>query len=730
MSADARQARVNIPLRPTTSSSGEPSSSPQTNIIGGKPSQPYRFTVLTPGILRIEYASDHIFEDRPSSFAIHRNNLPTPSYWVKESSSSLEITTSYFHLTYNKQAFAPHGLYATSGRETWRWGDGNGSNLGGTIRTLDMMDGQRLMWSGTHVPLEDGVLSTSAFTFLDDSNSMLFDSETSFITSRRPGDGRLDCYLFAYGREYREAIKAFYALSGPVPLLPRWSLGNWWSRYYEYSTESYLELMDKFQESKIPLSVAVIDMDWHLVREQQVVDSGASGWTGYTWNRELFPDPPAFLAELHKRGLKITLNDHPAEGIAKYEDQYQEVAKFLNHDTSDGAPVPFDAVNKDYLKAYFDIVLAGLEKDGCDFWWIDWQQGSYTRLKDVDPLWVLNHYHFLQNQRRADVKNPVIFSRYGGPGSHRYPIGFSGDTFTTWDSLEFQPRFTATASNIGYGWWSHDIGGHQFGVRDDDLTLRWVQLGVFSPIMRLHSTKNKWVTKEPWNLPAATNTILTDWLQLRHRLIPYLYTMNIRAAKNGEPLVQPLYWRYPHNDAAYKHRNQYFFGSQILVTPITSPQAVGAKLGRVEGWLPFGTWVDYFSGTVYRGKRELSFSRPIDEYPVFLRQGSIVPLDITETPENGGGNPSGFEIVVVVGADGSFDILEDPADSKDSDQTGKSGKEEHVDCIPISYTQSTGRLDIGPLQSTTSTQKTKSLDWTRLPLHRLPHRQSPRLRKD
>ena len=88
-----------------------------------------------------------------------------------------------------------------------------------------------------------------------------------------------------------------------------------------------------------------------------------------------------------------------------------------------------------------------------------------------------------------------------GPGSHRYPVGFSGDTHITWDSLAFQPYFTATASNIGYGWWSHDIGGHWYGSRDDDLTVRWVQLGVFSPIMRLHSTLHPFIRKEPWTFP-------------------------------------------------------------------------------------------------------------------------------------------------------------------------------------------------------------------------------------
>lgn len=649
-------------------------------MVGGRDGLHYRFTIITDGLLRYEWAPDGVFEDRPSAFAAKRNSTgAVPDWRLEESDGTLDIVTSRFRLTYDRKEFTPHGLFAVvSGhtRRTWRYGQDD-ENLGGTARTLDGVDGR--------MPLEQGVVSQSGFATIDDSTTMLFEDDGS-IAPRRPGSGRVDGYLFAYGHDYRDAVKALYSISGPTPVLPRWALGNWWSRYYEYTADSYLELMDEFLAHKIPLSVAVLDMDWHLVNDPRIVEAGMSGWTGYTWNKKLFPNPPAFLKELRKRGLRTTLNDHPADGVHSYEDLYSEFAKAVGHDPSDKQPIPFNVTDKRYRDAYFSVLINSLEEDGCDFIWIDWQQGEFS-LKGIDPLWVLNHYHFVHNAKKHPGR-PMIFSRYAGPGSHRYPVGFSGDTIVSWESLNFQPEFTNTASNIGYGWWSHDIGGHQRGIKDDELTTRWVQYGVFSPIMRLHSTKNRWVAKEAWKLSSGPREIVTDFMQLRHRLIPYLHTLNIRASQQGEPLIQPMYWGYPRRQEAYKVPNQYFFGTEMIVMPITTPQDRALKLGKVKGWLPPGRYIDYFTGMVYAGDRELWISRPLHQYPVFLKEGSIVPLDGDYIPRNGAKNPRSFEILVVVGADGAFDIVEDEEDTD--------GSEGSLRTTPIKYTQATGTIEIGP----------------------------------
>lgn len=670
---------------PTRGPNQNPVTSPTATMQGDK----YRFTVITDGLIRIEWAPDGHFEDRPSAFAQHRDPIDPSEVRCQETPDSLHIHTKRFHLTYNKQEFSPHGLFVVVHSHTgttWRYGDDH-ETLGGTYRTLDNIDGR--------VGLGPGVASKYGFATIDDSHTMLF-TKDGFIAPRRPGSGRVDSYLFCYGRDYREAVKALYKVSGHQPLLPRWTLGNWWSRYYEYSADSYIELIDRFKDEGIPLTVGVIDMDWHLVTDERVKAENYSGWTGYTWNKKLFPDPAKFIKECHDRKLKMTLNEHPADGIHGYEDIYEEMAKAVGFDTSHKDPIPFDITNRTFNQAYFDVLLKSLDDDGLDFWWVDWQQGEYSSIAGVDPLWMLNHFHFKYNARlqrsrtsaEGGGSRPIVFSRYAGPGSHRYPIGFSGDTVTTWESLHFQPEFTATASNIGYGWWSHDIGGHMLGVMNDELNARWVQLGVFSPIMRLHSTKNRWVRKEPWNLlgskEAGPQSVVIEFLRLRHRLIPYLHTMNVRAAKHGEPLIQPIYWDYPEWDESFTVPNQYMFGSQVMIAPITTPQNERTLCGKVKAWLPPGTWVDYFTGQVYDGLRYITLCRTLDKMPILLKTGSIFPLDATDIPENGGANTASLLINLVVGADGKFELIEEHDTEKDCWMQTK-----------ISFSQEKGELRIG-----------------------------------
>jgi Glycosyl hydrolases family 31/Domain of unknown function (DUF5110) len=643
----------------------------------------YRITVLTEGLLRLERSPEGVFEDRASTFAINRE-LPVPAFEVVETDSNLEVLTDRLHLVYDRGPFTTSGLSVqvrggvSTWHSVWRYGDnpadGTG-NLGGTARTLDMIDGR--------LPLEPGVLSRNGYAVIDDSRSPVLE-EDGWV-SPRPSSAE-DLYVFAYGRDYPQALQALYALSGPQPLLPRWALGNWWSRYHRYSATEYSALLDRFAEEGIPFSVAVLDMDWHLV---DIDPKYGSGWTGYTWNSELFPDPPAFLSQLHERGLKVTLNDHPADGVRAFEQAYPEMAKALGIDPATGHPIAFDVTDPDFLQAYFDILHRPLEEQGVDFWWLDWQQGPHSRIAGIDPLWMLNHFHFLDSAR--DGRRPLTFSRYAGPGSHRYPVGFSGDTITTWDSLDFQSEFTATASNIGYGWWSHDIGGHMGGIKDDELATRWAQLGVFSPINRLHSVLSPFTSKEPWQFGLQAQLAMTSVLRLRHRLLPYLHTMNHRAAHEGMPLVTPMYYQHPWAPEAYRARNQYAFGSQLMVAPITTPADRQLLLGAVTAWLPPGTWVDIFTDLVYEGGREMRLHRGPDQIPVLAPVGAIVPLDAAEVPSNDAGeNPVAFEVLVVVGADGAFELFED-------DGIGAGDEPERWARTPLSFEQASGVLTIGPI---------------------------------
>ena len=437
-------------------------------------------------------------------------------------------------------------------------------------------------------------------------------------------------------------------------MLPRFALGNWWSRYYKYTEESYMELMERFDQEQIPFSVAVIDMDWHLV---DIDPKYGTGWTGYTWNREFFPDPERFLKKLHDRGMKTTLNLHPADGIRGFEDCYPQMAEAMGLDPEKEEPVNFDIANPDFLEAYLEKTLHPLEEEGVDFWWVDWQQGTNSKMEGLDPLWMLNHYHFLDSARNG--KRPMTFSRYAGPGSHRYPVGFSGDTLITWESLDFQPYFTSTASNIGYGWWSHDIGGHMLGYKNDEMEARWYQFGVFSPINRLHSSSSEFNGKEPWRFKKEVHDTMCEFLRLRHRLLPYLYTMNHRAWAEGEPICQPMYYAYPENWDAYGRKNEYFFGSELIAAPVTTARIENLNVAKTKVWLPEGLWFDFFTDTVYQGGRNQNMYRSIDQIPVLAKAGAILPMTDEIRAIDTEKNPEELTVRVYPGADNSFTLYED-----------------------------------------------------------------------
>ena len=605
----------------------------------------YRITVLTEGLLRLEYSGDGIFEDRATQTVLNRD-FPAVEYEVKETEEELILVTNRLRLTYNRKEFNPRGLmiqvYGTGGGTTWHYGD-ELHDLRGTARTLDGVDGA--------CELGHGLISRQGFSVMDDSASLTLNAD-GWVEPRKKGVQ--DLYFWGYGADYLECLKDFYYLCGKTPMLPRFALGNWWSRYYEYTEESYLELMRRFDEEGISFTVAVVDMDWHLVH---IDPKYGTGWTGYTWNPDFFPDPKRFMDKLHERGMKITLNVHPADGVRAYEEMYAAMAKELGKDISKEEPVAFEITDPAFLSAYFKYAHHPNEERGVDFWWIDWQQGGITKMEGLDPLWMLNHFHFLDNGR--DGKRPMTFSRYAGPGSHRYPVGFSGDTVITWESLQFQPYFTSTASNIGYGWWSHDIGGHMSGYKDDELEGRWYQFGVFSPINRLHSTKNEFNGKEPWRFKAEVRAAMDDFLRLRHKMVPYLYTMNHRAYAEDIPLVLPMYYDYPLEEAAYHVPNEYCFGSELIVMPVTSPRIRGLNRAKETVWLPEGLYMDFFDGTIYEGGRVLDMYRGIEAIPVLAKAGAVVPMQEETDAVSVCGNPDRLVLKMFAGADGRFVLYED-----------------------------------------------------------------------
>ncbi|MBQ8814510.1 MAG: DUF4968 domain-containing protein [Lachnospiraceae bacterium] len=610
----------------------------------------YRISILTPSLVRLEYSADRQFEDRATQAVINRK-FPVPEYQVSRENGRLMIETEELCIEYDERTFSAEGLRISVkavGGAVWRFGQ-ELHDLKGTFRTLDGCNGAA--YDGEDIRLGTGVISREGFSVLDDSHSMAL-REDGWIEPRKE---MTDMYFFGYGHRYLQALNDFYHLCGKTPLLPRYTLGNWWSRYYRYTEESYKKLMNRFEEEKLPFTVAVIDMDWHLVDD--VDPKYGSGWTGYTWNKKFFPDPERFLDWLHQKRMKVTLNVHPADGVRAYEELYPKVAEAMGIDPATEQAVEFDAADPGFLRVYFDVLCHELEKKGVDFWWLDWQQGTKTKLSGLDPLWVLNHFHYLDSKWKGE--RPLTFSRYAEVGSHRYPIGFSGDTHITWESLAYQPYFTATASNIGYAWWSHDIGGHFGGGRDDELMARWVQYGVFSPIHRLHSSNNPFAGKEPWRYGAATREVMNRYLRLRHNMIPYLYTMNRRASQENLPLVQPMYYLEPEREETYQVPNEYYFGTELIVSPITTKADLVSGMAKVKTWIPEGLWADFFDGTVYTGGNMVDLWRTIENIPVLMKAGAIIPMRNQQETDNSVENPSAMEVRIFPAADSEFTLWED-----------------------------------------------------------------------
>ena len=607
-----------------------------------------RFTVLTECLLRLEYCPDGRFEDRASQ-AFWFRAQPVPVFETRLADGVIEIETAQLLLRCdtNQPGFSSETLSITL-KDTdvvWRPGLEDPDNLRGTYRTVDAVNGC--------VPLEPGLVSRSGWALVDDSGSLVF-NDASWLEGRDAAPGAQDLYFFGYGSDYQGCLRDYARLTGNVPLIPRWILGNWWSRYHAYEQSELLALMDDFKAHEVPLSVCIVDMDWHITE----TGNTSRGWTGYTFNPAYFPNPQRFFDEIHARGLKTALNLHPDSGVHPHEEQYPAMARRIGIDPASKEPVRFDIANPAFTMPYLELLHHPYEAMGVDFWWMDWQQGEESTLPGLDPLWMLNHVHF-HDDGRDGVKRPFIFSRWGGLGNHRYPIGFSGDSVSSWASLAFQPYYTATAANVGYSWWSHDIGGHYRDVPDPELQTRWAQFGVFSPIMRLHSTKGTFYERRPWAHGSADAfQAIRDVMQLRHALIPYIYTAAWRNATETLPLVRPMYWDYPNAEEAYACPQQYMFGSELIVAPYTAPADPDVGLARQVVWLPEGDWYHFFTGEHFTGGAWHAVYGDLYDIPVFARAGAIVPLG----PRVGWGgveNPAALDVHIFAGADGAYTLYED-----------------------------------------------------------------------
>jgi len=617
--------------------------SEEKSIIPGKK---YRISVITDRVVRIEYSPNGQFIDRPTQL-IKKRNLGVPDFSVRQDANILEIATKYFVLNYIKeQPFV--GTKVDPMRnlkitllsrdkdriKSWYVGHPEVRNMAGNMISVDM---------GIPKPFDKGLYSLDGFVSLDDSKSKILMDDG---TLAEPPKDHMDIYVFLYDKDFRQALLDYFKMTGAPALIPRYALGNWWSRNTTYSDKTIYELIRNFERNKIPLSVMVFDHDWHYRNVGQYKDLK----TGFSFNTSLIKDPKAMIDEFHKRGIKVGLCINPTDGIYPHELYYKQACEYLG--ITDSKIIDFDPLNPKLLDIMFKVFLHPLENYGVDFFWND-SMGD----NNITKLWALNHYLFLDSGR-APNKRPMILSRGSVLAPHRYPISYGGSSEISWEELRKLPFRYLNAANIGVSWWSHDVGGNHGGIEEGELYVRYLQLSTFSPILRFHGARGPYYKKEPWLWDAKTESIASNYLRLRHRLIPYLYTEAYNYTKTGTTLVQPFYYNYlwVYDDDIYK--NQYYFGSQLLVCPILNKKDPTMNRTIHRFYIPDGVWYDFMTGKKFPGNKKYTSFYKEDEYPVFAHAGSIIPLS-NRSDYNNTGVPVDLEIQIFPGVSNTYTMYED-----------------------------------------------------------------------
>lgn len=629
-----------------------------------------RFTFITDRLVRCEWAEDGRFEDRPTLSALRPAGAASVRVTMRD--GVLTARTARFALTYRD---TPGGFgrdtlrveFSSAGRRVvWWHGKAPRGNLGGTARCLDNCEGEDFArWktlpdgtvtiesTGKRVPVDHGVVSRDGWAWIDDSGPVVLErlpDGREWARSREPGR-RVDGFLFAHGRDFKGAVADATRVFGTQPLPRRQWFGYWFSRFWAYTEEELEAVADRFDRLGLPIDVLVIDMDWHRL-----------GWTGYTWDRDLFPDPAGLLKRLKARGLAVSLNLHPADGVASREEAYAAMCRDLGRDPARGETVPFDCADPRFMESYFKRLHHPLEEMGVDLWWMDWQQGTRTRLPGLDPLSWLARTHWDDQVRRRPGRRALNFTRYWGPGSGRMPMAFVGDVFTTWKTLAAQPRYIARAANVLFGGWSTEIGGHLPVDHSPELYARWMQFGVHSPYCRTHSSKDPRTERRFWQFPEPWCDVLAAVLKRRYELVPYLYTEARKQERTGLSFHRPLYYDWPDEPMAYRSPQTYLLGDAMLVCPVVAPADAKTGLAPARFWLPPGEWIDTARGVPLRGGRTHRAGYRIEETPVFVRPGAIIPGQRDVRRLRGGGAPN-LEFTCWPGGPGEYVLHEDDGET-------------------------------------------------------------------
>ena len=654
-----------------------------------------RVQVLDSGLLRLEYSAADTFEDRPTFNAVDRD--PDRTWFdVRSSGGELRIRTSSATLRYQLDSGPVTAANTTldltvAGKRTSvhpEFGSpARDDALGGWYRGLDYYDGQA--GPADQIALHPGMLNRSGWYLLDDTTTAVRTGD-DWVTPRPEPEGAYqDGYLFAYGHDYRRGLADLKTLTGPSVLPPQWAFGTWFSKYQAYSTADYENtLLPAFKSNNVPLDSLVLDTDW----------KAPNAWAGWNWNDTLFPDPEAFLDHVKQQGTNVTLNVHAA--ISGDDPKFaaaQATAKGkLTPASSSFAPNPyrFDWSDPDQAAAY-EQLHKPFEDQGVRQWWLDYccDDSTVSTAGLTPDSWINELYKRDGDDRGVRgfslARIGAAFPAYTTPGAsgpwaeHRSTVHFTGDTRPDWTTLAVAAKMTPAEGSIGMSYVSHDIGSFAGKHLPEDLYLRWVQLGAFQPILRLHSDHGD---RLPWEYSDTVSGAAADFLRLRESLVPYLYSAARQSYDTGVPMTRALYLDWPDQNEAYQHDTEYLLGDSMLVAPVTTP----GLSTTTQVWFPPGTWTDFFTGSTITGPATRTVAATPDHMPVYVEAGGIIAQ--APTTANVAGQPKDeLKLTVYPHASGTTSVYQDAGEGL-SYQDGQYAR------IPVRYREgATSALTVGPV---------------------------------
>jgi len=349
--------------------------------------------------------------------------------------------------------------------------------------------------------------------------------------------------------------------------------------------------------------------------------------------------------------------------------------------------IAFDLADRRQADIFMRYLHGPLMDQGVDVWWVDGGSGA-TGMAGLNPqLWTNKVFYDFSQQHTG--KRAFILGRYGEWGSERYPGYFTGDAYSEWPVLAYEVAFAARAGNVLVPYVSHDIGGFHGGKIDFELYARWIEFGTFSAVLRMHSAHanpREGNLRMPWIYGERGVELMRKYFTLRTQLIPYLYTYSWRAHTESLAILRPLYLEYPELDEAYRHPYEYFLGEQMLVAPVVGPGS------EQRIYLPPGDWRDFFNGKRYRGGTTFTARYAVDETPVFVREGAIVPEQRPSDYSNA--QRQDRLVLSVYGAgNGAFELYEDDGESLDYEAQHARTKMTHT-----TGGDGVNRVVVGPVQ--------------------------------